>query len=458
MIGPVFLQDWQGLLEANIQGRNVPITGVSSDTRTLQPGDAFVALIGERFDGHSFMQEAQQRGASCVIVSEPVETALPQLQVKDTHKALTLISAWNRQRFDHPVVAVTGSSGKTTVKEMIAAILRVHGDAHATQGNLNNHIGVPLTLIRLAQYHSAAVVELGASKMGDIELTASICEPDVGVITNVSEAHIEGFGSIANTVKAKGAILSHIRTGGSAVLNANSPHCSKWERTVPAGIRIWRFGIDVPSDVQAANVESLENGEHAFQLRIHINEQQSLSQRIELHVPGMHNVSNALAAAAATHAVGIPIQEIKTGLEQFSGVTGRLTERVGLRDTLIIDDTYNANPASMRVAIEVALETNKPVLFVMGDMNELGEEALRAHADVGAFACRKGVKELLAVGHYSRNAVEAFGKGGHWFASKASLIEYLKEHIHQELVVLVKGSRGARMDKIVDALITEKEH
>jgi UDP-N-acetylmuramoyl-tripeptide--D-alanyl-D-alanine ligase len=458
MIGPVYLQDWQPILEANLKGRNVPVTGVSTDTRTLQPGDVFVALVGDRFDGHEFIKEAQQRGASAVIVSEPVETSLPQLQVKDTLTALSQLAGWNRKRFVHPIIGVTGSSGKTTVKEMIAAILRVQGEAHATQGNFNNQIGVPLTLIRLASYHSSAVVELGASRAGDIDATAAICKPEVAVITNVSEAHIEGFGSLATTVKTKGAILDHIQAGGAAVLNADSPYCSQWVRRVREGVRIWRFGMDNSADVQAANVETLDNGEHAFQLRIHESNEQAFSQRIKLQVPGLHNVSNALAAAAAAYAAGVNIKDIKQGLESFVGVAGRLTERKGIHGALIIDDTYNANPASMRVAIEVAQEAKKTTFFVMGDMKELGEEALRAHADVGAFASRKGVTQLLAVGHYSRNAVESFGKGGHWFASKSALIEYLKEHITQDHVVLVKGSRGARMDKIVDALIEEERN
>lgn len=456
MIGPVYLQDWQPLLEANLEGRNAPVTGVSTDTRTLQPGDVFVALVGDRFDGHEFIKEAEQRGASGVIVSEPVETKLPQLQVKDTLVALTKIAGWNRDRFEHSVIGVTGSSGKTTVKEMIASILKVQGEAHATQGNLNNRIGVPLTLMRLASYHTAAVVEMGASKTGDIAETAAICKPQVALITNVSEAHIEGFGSIETTVQTKGEILDHIQSGGAAVLNVDSPYFNEWKQRLKPNVQLWSFGLDQPADVQAANVESLENGEHAFQLRVHVTEEKTLSERIELKVPGIHNVSNALAAAAATHAAGVGIKCIKQGLEQFAGVAGRLTERKGVHGSLIIDDTYNANPASMRVAIEVAKEANKSTYFVMGDMGELGEEALRAHADIGAFAARKGVNELLAVGHYSRHAVESFGKGGHWFASKSSLIEYLKEHLTASHVVLVKGSRSARMDKIVDAIIEEK--
>jgi UDP-N-acetylmuramoyl-tripeptide--D-alanyl-D-alanine ligase len=445
MIGVTRIGDVAAFIEADYRGTNVPFQGVSTDTRTLQPGDLYVALAGERFDGHDFIEQAMEKGASAVLVSRAPAQHIPYLLVDDTTKALGKLALYNRRHFKNPVIAVTGSSGKTTVKEMISNILRQQGEVLFTRGNLNNHIGAPLTLLRLNQ-QDAAVIELGASGLGEIRYTGELACPDVGVITNAASAHLEGFGSLEGVVRTKGEMIDVVNETGSVILNADSPYFAEW-RARAGQKKVLAFGVSEAADVRAVNLQVDDSGRYRFLLQTPKGEAD-----VYLPVMGQHNVGNACAAAAACIAAGVELALVVSGLESFSGVSGRLVEKTGCNGAVIIDDTYNANPASLRAAIDVLVSRPGMRVLVLGDMAELGAESHRAHAEIGVYANSKGVDMLLAKGAYSRSAVDAFDNGGHWFATDDSLIKFLQSQLKPGVTALVKGSRSARMELVVQAV------
>lgn len=449
MIGAPRIADVASFIEAKSMGSNVPFRGVSTDTRTLQPGDLYVALSGERFDGHDFIEQAMEKGAAAVLVSRAPQQQIPYLLVDDTTKALGKLALYNRRQFKNPVIAVTGSSGKTTVKEMISNILRQQGEVLFTRGNLNNHIGAPLTLLRLSQ-QDAAVIELGASGIGEIRYTGELACPDVGVITNAAAAHLEGFGSLEGVVQTKGEMVDVVSEKGTVILNADSPYFATW-RERAGQKKVLAFGVADNADVRATNLQVDDAGRYRFALVT----PQGNSQ-VQLPVMGQHNVGNACAAAAACLAAGVALPVVVAGLESFSGVSGRLVEKAGLNGAVVIDDTYNANPASLRAAIDVLVSRPGQHILVLGDMAELGAESHRAHAEIGVYANSKGVDMLLACGAYSRSAVDAFDNGGHWFSSADNLIKFLTTQLKPGVTALVKGSRSARMELVVQA-VTQSE-
>lgn len=424
-------------------------SGVSIDTRTLQRGDLFIALVGKNLDGHNFIEQAAQNGASAALVSRDIETTLPLLKVIDTHSSLGQLAAMNRKLFEGKVIAVTGSSGKTTVKEMMAAILRCRGEVLSTKGNLNNDIGAPLTLLSISKEHTYAVIELGASAIGEIAYTVALTKPHVSVLTNAGYAHVEGFGSLAGVVQAKGEIFDELENGvGVAIINADDPHVDIWcERAKQKNIKKFSALPNKNVDYFSSNVSCNELGCVGFRLHAPDGEVD-----VQLNLLGKHNVANAVAAAAATIAVGASLYDVKFGLESMKPVKGRLDVKAGVNNLVVIDDTYNANPESMCAAIDCLSELTTRKILVIGDMAELGDEAVDQHQKIGVYAKNKKIDILYGVGTLAAHAVSAFGENATLFSDHELVVNKLLEE-KKNAVVLVKGSRSARMEKVTDALI-----
>ncbi len=436
---------------ARLIGESADIAGVSTDTRSLRRGELFVALSGPRFDGHDFIAAAEAAGAAAVLVDHEVTTSLPQLVADDTLDALARLAAAWRREFALPVIGVTGSTGKTTVKQMLASILAERGDVLATEGNLNNDIGVPLTLLRLRAHHRYAVIEMGANHAGEIAALAAIARPDVGLITNAGAAHLEGFGSIEGVVEAKGEMYSGVVDGGTCVINGEQPWTDDWK--LRAGMRPkFLFGIGAANDFHVEGDIAEDARGAAFTL---VTPAGSVAITLPLH--GRHNVMNALAAAAGAHAVGADSDAIATGLASVTNVGGRMQlEQLGNNVTLV-DDTYNANPVSMRAAIDWLTSGGRRGWLVMGDMGELGADARMLHEEIGAYAAERGVERLYGLGELSMAACDAFGDAN-CHSDVAQLIDDLAGAVVPGVTVLVKGSRSARMERVVAGLRERGTH
>lgn len=452
MISPLSLAKIASVVQGQLHGQSAALVQrVNKDTRSLTAGDLYVALKGENFDGHHFLEQAEQQGAVAALV-ETVNTKLnlPQIKVASCLEALGVLAAFNRDQFAGPIVAVTGSAGKTSVKQLMHSVLSEKYCTLMTQGNLNNHIGAPLTLLNLNAEHQAAVIELGASGLGEIAYTAKWVKPLVGIITNAAHAHIQGFGSLQAVVQTKGELLDFISSQGTAVLNADDEFCEAWVKRAQ-GKRILRFGLSAQADVRAQQIHlSLAGSEF---LLCYQGQQQSVS----LPLLGEHNVRNALAVAAAALVLGFSLAEIAQGLNKAQQVQGRLQWLSGKNGERILNDAYNANPASVRAAIDV-LKHSENNYLVLGDMAELGNEEITLHQEMGRYAKAQGIQNLLATGPLSKASVEGFGEGAHWFADKKSLSEFLRNHTTADAVVLIKGSRSAAMDEVVrDIQITTGE-
>ena len=437
-------------LHAQLTGDSVALSGVSIDTRTLKPGELYIAIAGERFNGHDFVEAATDAGAAAIMVHEDVECALPQLRVSDTQSALGLLSKFWVQRFTVPTIAITGSNGKTTVKEIIASILSQIGPVLFTQGNLNNELGVPLTLLNMRKEHLYAVIEMGANHAGEIARLVALAEPDVAVVTNIGTAHLEGFGSVQGIARAKSEIYAGLQADGYGVINADDEFADVM-RAACAHCRVREFGRGDTADVIALpgaklDIESLGT---------------NISPRFRLM--GEHNVMNALAAVAAVQCLDVEAQYVVAGLEAMSPVPGRLEKKSGSGGAVIIDDSYNANPDSVRSAIRVLSACSGKRFLVLGDMGELGPNTLSMHRLTGEFADTEGLDGLWTIGELSRQAHEAFhdqsaneneqgGKSGGHFDSQATLINDLRCHLGSDVTVLVKGSRSSGMEAVVRVL------
>lgn len=437
----------------NARPEDVNFSGVCTDTRELQPGQLFVALTGPSFDGHEFVAQAQQKGAVGAVVSRTLVNddasdelkAFPQIIVADTQRAFAQLAGNWRSQFDIPVVAITGSNGKTSVKEMLAAILSQRGDVLATQANFNNEIGVPRTLLRIANEHVAAVVEEGASHPGDIAYLTKFVRPTVALVTNAAGAHLEGFGSLDAIAKTKGEIFEGLADTGVAIINTDDAYADLWREQ--AGDRlVIGFGLSAEADVRAV---SCDDG----QLKISTSEGELV---VSWSLEGQHNVMNALAATAAALAAGASLADITAGLESVVPVPGRLERKLAIKGAEILDDTYNANPASLMVALDVLAERNNDRYLALGDMAELGEQSVSFHQQAGRQARDKGVQRLYAVGEYSRHAALAFGEEGQYFPVQEQLISQLREDLNDKVTLLVKGSRSAHMERVVAALSANK--
>ena len=442
-------------LGGRLHGADRPFAGVGIDTRRLEPDALFVALPGERVDGHAFLADALQRGAAGALVSRcDPDVSLPQVIVPDVHAALIGLAVDWRAAFEGPVVALTGSNGKTTVKEMIAAILRTRGQVWATPGNYNNELGVPLSLLGLEPArHRAAVFELGANHVGEIAQLTAWVRPQVGLITQAGRAHLEGFGSVEGVARAKGELIAGLRPDGVAVINADDPFAAYWTTLAPG--RVVRFGFapqaDVRADPAACRVTVDASGlAQVFELRT-----PSGAVEARLGFLGRHNLRNALAAAAVGEALGLPLADVAAGLAAACPAPGRLNWLVGTGGVRLIDDTYNANPTSMAAAIDVLAELPGERWLVVGDMGELGAEAAALHAEMGAHARVRGVDRLYACGTLSAAAVDAFGGDARHFADQGELIDGLLGDLgacKAPPTLLIKGSRRMAMERVVAAL------
>ncbi|GAB4121154.1 MAG: UDP-N-acetylmuramoyl-tripeptide--D-alanyl-D-alanine ligase [Sideroxydans sp.] len=450
------LSEIEAVLAGRLEGGDAVFSGVSTDTRRIAPGDLFVALKGERFDGAQFVGQALQGGAVAALVNEGSRlegVEGPLLTVADTRLALGRLAAHWRGRFALPLVAITGSNGKTTVKEMLAAILRAHAGGEervlATRGNFNNDIGLPLTLLGLRASHRYAVIEMGMNHAGEIDYLTRLARPDVALINNASGAHLQGLGSVEGVARAKGEIFAGLSAPGTAVINADDAHAGLW-RTLAGKHRVYDFALEhaaaVQGDWQAQGYGGL------LRARTPAGELQVL-----LQVPGEHNARNALAAAAAALALDVPLATIAQALAAFGGVAGRLQRKPALHGATLIDDTYNANPASMRAALEVLAQAPGKRLFVLGDMGELGEGAAQFHREIGIAARELGIERLFALGELSELAVAEFGTGARHFPVIDDLLRELEKELDAQTTVLVKGSRFMQMERIVAALAAEQE-
>ncbi|RMG57305.1 MAG: UDP-N-acetylmuramoyl-tripeptide--D-alanyl-D-alanine ligase [Gammaproteobacteria bacterium] len=425
----------------SLTGADVEVTGVCTDSRQITPGCLFVALSGPRFDGHAFASRAVADGAAAVLAREPVDVDAPVIRVEDTRLALgRLAAAWRARMEELVLIGLTGSNGKTTVKEMIAAILQQRGNVLATPGNLNNDIGMPLTLLSLRPEHRFAVIEMGANHFGEIRYLARIANPDIGLVTNAGPAHLEGFGDLEGVAQAKGELFEELRPDATAIINADDRFEEYW-RGCLHGQRLIRFGFGAEAEVRGE-----PRGAH---LVVHWQGQQA---EVRLAVPGRHNRTNALAAAAAALAAGATLEEVRQGLEAFRPVHGRLQPVSGVHGMRLIDDSYNANPASLGAAIEVLAEQPGERWLVLGDMGELGAEARAMHSAAGEAARTHGIERLFALGSLAEAAAEAFGEGAEVFESHEALAARLAEAAGPGVTALVKGSRSMAMDRVVKAL------
>ena len=455
-------------IPAELRGEDRAFDAVGTDTRALSPQALFVALTGDRYDGHDFIAQAVQRRAAGALVQKSglrvedrgLSDRLPLLIVDDTRKSLGTLAAYWRNKFDMPLVALTGSNGKTTVKEMLASILREACSTQssildpqscvlATRGNLNNDIGVPLTLLELNAGHRYAVIEMGMNHAGEIRTLARLAAPDVALINNAGTAHVEFLGSVEAVARAKGEIVEGLKPEGTAVINADDRYAGLW-RELAGGRRVVDFGIERRAAVSAT-----------YQLRwleseIVLKTPQGEARTV-LKAPGLHNVRNALAASAAAVALKVPAPAIAKGLARFSGTKGRLQKKAGVHGATLIDDTYNANPDSARAAIAVLAQAPGKRLLVLGDMGELGPDAAEMHAEVGRCARESGVERLLTLGELSAHAARAFGPGARHYTRIEDLLAEIENALAPDVAVLIKGSRFMQMERVVAALADDGE-
>jgi len=430
----------------------VAIVGVSTDSRSIARGELFVAISGEHFDGHDYVAASLARGACAALVradwAQKHQEGLPLVAVAETRTALGALAAAWRAGFELPLIGVTGSNGKTTVKEMCAAILRAWTGAPAcvlaTEGNLNNDIGLPLMLLRLRARHKAAVIEMGMNHQGEIAHLTRIAQPTVAVITNAQRAHLAGLGSLTAVALAKGEIFAGLPPNGVAVINADDAHADLW-RQLAGAHRL----VDYSLERQAA--VSGHYAAHGFGGRLDLATPEGRGE-IQLQLPGRHNAANAVAAAAATLAAGADFAAVVAGLNACTGVKGRLQKVAGINGAMVIDDSYNANPDSLRAAIDVLASLPGKKILVLGDMGEVGAAAGQYHDEIGGYAKSMGIDLLLALGEHAATAAHNFAAGASHYKNVYALIEALRPLLDAQTTVLVKGSRFMKMERVVDAI------
>ncbi|HTQ35593.1 MAG TPA: UDP-N-acetylmuramoyl-tripeptide--D-alanyl-D-alanine ligase [Steroidobacteraceae bacterium] len=440
------LRDFAALCGGRYAGTDLAYTGVGTDTRSLARGEIYLALRGPRFDGNEFLDAAAAAGAVAAVVDRTAAAApLPLIEVEDGQAALTRAAALWRARYPHPLIGVGGSNGKTTAKEMTAAILARRGPCLATRGNLNNHIGVPLTLLRLDAAHRGAVVEIATNHPGEIAALMRIARPDVALITNAGAEHLEGFGDLDGVAREEGQMVAGLQPSGVAVINADDPYASLWRGMTRA--RAWTFGIEQPADFRATDIAG-ELADEGFRTTCTLVAPQG-RRALRLNTGGHHNVRNSLAAAAAAVAAGASLDDVAAGLAAMQPVGGRLRPARTLQGARLIDDSYNANPSSMKAGIDVLAQLAGETWLVMGDMGELGAAARGSHVEIGGYARAHGVRRLFATGELSRLAVEAFGPGASWHADTAALAAAVASELTPAVTLLVKGSRFNRLERVV---------
>ncbi|MDX7991656.1 UDP-N-acetylmuramoyl-tripeptide--D-alanyl-D-alanine ligase [Xenorhabdus littoralis] len=431
------------------QAATIRIHTVETDSRKIVSGSLFIALKGENFDAHNFAADVVKLGAGALLVSRCLEVDCPQVVVENPRLAMGKLAAWVRQQSKARVVALTGSSGKTSVKEMTAAILRQRGNTLYTAGNFNNDIGVPLTLFRLTDEHQFAVIELGANHIGEIAYTTEMTCPESALINNLFSAHLEGFGSLAGVAKAKGEIFDGLAPNGTAIINLDSNDWDNWQHSISDQQVVWRFSASstVGADFYATDVSEQPLATH-FSLHTPIG-----NIELTLPLPGKHNIANALAASALAISVGASLENIRTGLSELKAVAGRLFPIRLAEGKVVLDDTYNANPGSMIAAANVLSQMSGHRVMVVGDMGELGEQAVECHREVGEALVSTNIDKVLSVGVLSTHISDASGRGQH-FTNKTELVAALLSLLeqHEMISILIKGSRSAAMEEVVNSL------
>jgi UDP-N-acetylmuramoyl-tripeptide--D-alanyl-D-alanine ligase len=447
----MLLSEAARVMHAKSSGPDVMFTSVGTDSRNITKGQLFVALKGGHFDGHEFAAQAIAEGAAAVLISNKNTGVEPAIVVNDTCQSLGELATYWRNKFTIPLAAVTGSNGKTTVKEMLASILRAGCDQPeevlATEGNLNNHIGLPLTLLKLRAQHRYAVAEMGMNHTGEIRYLSKIAKPTVVIINNAGNAHIGELGSFEAIANAKGEIFEGLAENGTAAINTDDDFAPLWLK-LAGQHKVIRFGLKNKADVTASYLL------HASASEIEIIALQG-AIKVNLPTPGLHNVMNALAATSAALAMGVSLKVVASGLENYAGVKGRLQQKLGLNGALVIDDTYNANPMSMKVAIDVLMAMPGDKLFVLGDMGELGDNSAEMHAEIGSYAKASGLNSLYALGEKSIDTVKAFGAGAMHYSTPQALVADLLKQMKSGTNVLVKGSRFMAMERVVDKIVNK---
>jgi UDP-N-acetylmuramoyl-tripeptide--D-alanyl-D-alanine ligase len=438
------LRETAEIVGGELHGGNRAWAGVSTDTRSLGSGELFFALTGPNFDGNDYVPTAADGGAAGAVVTRLTDNELPQVRVADTRVALGRLGAEWRSRHGATVIGITGSNGKTTVKELIAACL---GEtALATRGNLNNEIGLPLMLLELEPDHEYGVFEMGCSRPGDIAWLAGLARPDIGVVTNAGSAHLEGLGSIEGVARTKGELFQALGPEATAVINADDPWCGLWE-AMAGPARVVTFGIRNSADVSAAAIRPTDSGS-----RFLLAAGDEVVE-LELPLPGEHNVMNACCAAAAAMAAGIGLREVADRLSRARHVSGRMTRRPAAGGAVVWDDTYNANPTSLAAGARAVVAGGGRAWAVVGDMLELGEETAAIHSAAGADLRSAGIERVYGLGELTRHLVEGYGEGARWYAGADELVAALRGELTSGVSVLVKGSRGMRMERVVEALV-----
>jgi UDP-N-acetylmuramoyl-tripeptide--D-alanyl-D-alanine ligase len=443
------LSDIAKWTDGRLAGADSAIGAVSTDSRALVAGALFVALKGEHHDAHDFAASAVARGAAGLLVTRELALDVPQVVVADSLIALGELARVVRARSRARVVGITGSNGKTTVKTLVASILERHGRTHVNAGNFNNEIGLPLTLLSMPEDAEYAVLEMGAGKPGDIAYLARIAQPDVALVNNVAAAHLERMGSLQGVAETKGAIYRSLPVDGVAVINADDAFAEYFSR-ISSTRKSLRFGLMRRADI-SANLDPQVNADGHIRLLT-----PNVSTEVALPLAGRHNVMNALAASAVAIALGVPLTTIRAGLEAAPTVSGRLMRHAHASGAVLIDDSYNANPGSFGAAIATLASEPGERVLVMGDMAELGPEAERLHAEVGALAKRSGIERLRTVGRLSRAAADAFNSGALHYADQAQLVDALRTDLRKGVTLLIKGSRSSAMDRVVDALLERR--
>ncbi len=447
MANLVKLSTLASILNGKCLGPDVNYTGLSIDTRSVKPHELFIAIRGEKFDGHHFIELAKQRGAAAAVVDHAIDTDLPLVFVQDTRKALGEWAKHHRSQFSIPIIALTGSSGKTTTKEMIRSVLAEAGPVLTNFKNFNNDVGLPLTLLNLNTQHRYAVIEMGANHAGEIEYLTQLTQPNVAMITNIGPAHLQGFGSMSGVAEAKAEIFSGLVKNGVAIINADDKFADTLQKK-SANFRIVRFGLSDTADFSATNMQMDADGKTSFLLHA----PNAKEMMVSLSLPGQHHVLNALAAAAAASQVGIELSHIKSGLEKMQPVPGRVIVSKTKTGATLIDDSYNANPSSVAVALKLLAHYAGQRIFVMGDMGELGQNAEDYHRQMGQLAKELNIDAVFTYGDLSIETARAFGANAEHYSNHQALILALKPHLQKNVTILIKGSRSAQMEKVAAAL------
>lgn len=432
------------------QSQDAEFQSISIDTRTLSPGDLFIAIRGPHFDGHDFIEKAAEKNAAAAMVMQFSSSPIPLLKVTDTRKALMDLAAYHRAQSRSTVISVTGSCGKTTTKTLLASVFSQHGQTLSNNRSFNNDIGVPLTLLRLKSAHRYAICEIGGNHPGEIAALTHLVKPDIAIITNAAAAHLEGFGDVDGVACAKGEIFQGLKDKGVAVINADDTYADFWKKQVGGDRRIVTFGIKNSADVMAKDIQTNAQVQPTFRL---VSPEGEIT--ITLQLIGEHNIMNALATAAAAYVQNIPMLKIKKGLEATQAVHSRMVEKKGYKGAVIIDDTYNANPLSVSAAIALLAKREGDSVLVLGDMLELGDNTDQFHKELGQQAEKDGIHRLYCLGEHSRHAAEAFGENAYHFEDRESLVKSLRDHLHGDMTVLIKGSNSMGMNQVAAALTEE---